>query len=60
MFARSDDVNLAYAAANTVVTLTSPEDSVMVIKVGGGHNCWLSSNSTCARHSHDLDHQLGR
>ena len=48
MFARSDDVNLAYAAANSVVTLTSPEDSVMVTKVGGGHNCWLSSNSTCA------------
>ena len=48
MFARSDDVNLAYAAANTVVTLTSPEDSTMVTKVGSGHNCWLSSNSTCA------------
>jgi hypothetical protein len=48
MFARSDDVNLAYAAANQVVTLTSPQDSVMVTKVGGGHNCWLSSDSTCA------------
>src|SRR5215471_16465696 len=47
-FARSDDVNLAYAAANTVVTLTSPKDSLMVAKVGGGHNCWLASNSTCA------------
>jgi hypothetical protein len=48
MFARSDDVNLAYAAANSVVTLTSPKDSMMVAKVGGGHNCWLASNSTCA------------
>ena len=48
MFARSDDVNLAYAAANSVVTLTSPKDSMMVQKVGGGHNCWLASNSTCA------------
>jgi len=48
MFARSDDVNLAYAAANGVVTLTSPKDSLMVQKVGGGHNCWLASNSTCA------------
>ncbi len=48
MFARSDDVNLAYAAANSVVTLTSPEDSLMVTKVGGGHNCWLSSDATCA------------
>ena len=48
MFARGDDVNLAYAAANGVVTLTSPKDSLMVQKVGGGHNCWLASNSTCA------------
>ena len=48
MFARSDDVNLAYAAANTVVDLTQPADSRMVIKVGGGHNCWLSANSACA------------
>jgi hypothetical protein len=48
MFARSDDVNLAYAAANGVVTLTTPEDSTMVTKVGGGHNCWLASNAVCA------------
>ena len=47
MFARSDDVNLAYAAANGVVTLPSPEDSQMVAKVGGGHNCWLASNAVC-------------
>jgi hypothetical protein len=48
MFARRDDINLAYAAANGVVTLTSPKDSTMVAKVGGGHNCWLSSNGACA------------
>ena len=48
MFARDDDVNLAYAAANGVVTLTTPEDSTMVTKVGGGHNCWLASNAVCA------------
>ncbi|HLF12885.1 MAG TPA: LamG domain-containing protein, partial [Gammaproteobacteria bacterium] len=47
MFARSDDVNLAYAAANGVVTLTSPQDSEMVSKVGGGHNCWLTSDAAC-------------
>src|SRR5690606_16486129 len=47
MFARHDDVNLAYAAANGVVLLTSPEDSEMVIKVGGGHNCWLASDAAC-------------
>ena len=48
MFARGDDVNLAYEAANTVVDLTQPADSRMVVKVGGGHNCWLSANSACA------------
>jgi hypothetical protein len=48
MFARSDDVNLAYEAANTVVNLSSPSDSRMVIKVGGGHNCWLAADSACA------------
>jgi concanavalin A-like lectin/glucanase superfamily protein len=48
MFARSDDVNQAYSAALTVVNLTQPSQSTMVVKVGGGHNCWLSSPSACA------------
>ena len=48
MFVRRDDVNLAYEAANTVVTLASPQDSLMVQKVGGGHNCWLASDAACA------------
>jgi hypothetical protein len=47
MFARQDDVNLAYAAANTVVDLSRPSESRMVIKVAGGHNCWLTSNAAC-------------
>jgi len=47
-FARNDDVNQAYAAANTVVNLSQPSQSTMVIKVGGGHNCWLASNAACA------------
>jgi hypothetical protein len=47
-FARSDDVNQAYSAALTVVNLTQPDQSTMVVKVGGGHNCWLSSPSACA------------
>jgi Concanavalin A-like lectin/glucanases superfamily len=47
-FARSDDVNLAYNAALTVVNLAQPDQSMMVIKVGGGHNCWLSSAQACA------------
>jgi hypothetical protein len=48
MFVRRDDVNLAYEAANTVANLTSPQDSLMVQKVGGGHNCWLASDAACA------------
>src|SRR6185503_4859451 len=47
MFARRDDINLAYSSANGVVTLPSPKDSRMVGKVGGGHNCWLASNTAC-------------
>jgi len=48
LFARNDDVNLAYAEANGIVTLTSPADSQMVTKVGGGHNCWLTSDPACS------------
>lgn len=47
-FVRGDDINLAYAEANTIVDLSSPADSRMVSKVGGGHNCWLTSDSACA------------
>jgi hypothetical protein len=47
-FVRQDDINLAYAAANGIVNLTSPRDSRMVTKVAGGHNCWLASADACA------------
>ncbi|NND64568.1 MAG: LamG domain-containing protein, partial [Gammaproteobacteria bacterium] len=47
MFARNDDVNLAYEAANTVVNLMEPDTSLLVTKVEGGHNCWLSSDAAC-------------
>jgi mono/diheme cytochrome c family protein len=47
-FVRSDDINEAYAEASGIVNLTSPADSRMVTKVGGGHNCWLTSDSACA------------
>ena len=47
-FARNDDVNLAYEAANRVVNLTQPDQSRMVAKVAGGHNCWLPSPAACA------------
>lgn len=46
-FVRSDDINLAYEAANTVVDLTDPGASVMVTKVRGGHNCWLTDDDAC-------------
>jgi hypothetical protein len=48
-FARSDDVNLAYAQANTVVNLASPSTSLIVTKVSGGHNCWLADDSACGQ-----------
>src|SRR3984893_18040893 len=48
-FARSDDVNLAYAQANTVVNLQQPSTSLIVTKVSGGHNCLLSDPSACGQ-----------
>jgi hypothetical protein len=48
-FARSDNVNLAYAQANTMVNLAQPSSSLMVTKVSGGHNCWLADNSACGQ-----------
>ena len=38
MFARSDDVNLAYQAVLPLINLSNPSQSTMVLKVGGGHN----------------------
>lgn len=48
MFARTDDVNLAYQAAGPLVNLTNPSQSTFVLKVGGGHNCWVADPSACA------------
>ena len=48
-FARSDDVNLAYAQANTVVNLQQPSTSLIVTKVSGGHNCWLADPNACGQ-----------
>ena len=41
MFARSDDVNLAYQAALPLVDISNPSQSTFVLKVSGGHNCWV-------------------
>lgn len=48
LFARHDDINLAYEAANTVADLSAPDASRLVSKVGGGHNCWLTDNAACS------------
>ncbi len=48
-FARSDDVNLAYAQANPIVNLGQPSTSIVVTKVAGGHNCWLADPNACAQ-----------
>tara|TARA_R110002153_G_scaffold97124_2_gene231696 strand:+ start:19465 stop:21954 length:2490 start_codon:yes stop_codon:yes gene_type:complete len=47
-FARNDDINLAYNEASLLVSFSSAEDSILVTKIAGGHNCWLTSDSACA------------
>lgn len=47
-FARHDDINLAYAAANLVADLVQPSSSMLVSKLSQGHNCWLSDDQACA------------
>jgi hypothetical protein len=44
LFARDDDVNLAWAAADQLVNRTDPGTSLIVQKMAEGHNCWLGSN----------------
>jgi hypothetical protein len=48
MFARSDDVNLAYDAALPLVNTSQPGQSTLVLQVGSGHNCWVASPQACA------------
>src|SRR5882757_3563823 len=48
MFARSDDVNLAYQAANPLVNFQQPDQSTLVLQVGSGHNCWVADPKACA------------
>ena len=47
-FVRADDINLAYQEANAIVDLSAPALSLMVTKVGEGHNCWRPEASVCA------------
>jgi hypothetical protein len=46
-FASRNNVNDAYGATNPLVSLTKPEESRLVDKVAGGHNCWLNSDQAC-------------
>ena len=48
MFARNDDVNMAYDEALTVVDRDQPALSRIVEKVGGGHNCWNADPTSCS------------
>ncbi len=47
-FVNTDDVNKAYSEAIRYVDLQNPQDSRIVSKVGGGHQCWLTSTNACA------------
>ena len=47
-FLNFDDVNLAYSEAIAYADFADPSKSQFVTKVGGGHNCWLTSDSDCA------------
>ena len=46
-FVRSDDINLAYSDAGSLINLSDPGASQLVQKVRTGHNCWLSDANAC-------------
>lgn len=53
MFARFDDINMAYDEAVTAADLNLPSNSLLVSKVRGqggvnGHNCWIGDADQCA------------
>lgn len=50
LFARSDDVNMAYDIAVGLIDTNQPSASFIVSKVysgGNGHNCWVADASVC-------------
>lgn len=49
LFARGDDINLAYASVldTALVDLGNPSQSRLVTRVVAGHNCWLASAEAC-------------
>lgn len=44
LFAREDDVNLAWSAADPLINREDPSSSTIVQKMASGHNCWLGTN----------------
>ena len=47
-FVDPNDINVSYSQAVPNINLADPSQSLMVTKVGGGHNCWLTSDIACA------------
>ena len=48
-FARDDDVNLAWQAADPLINRDDPGNSPIVQKMAGGHNCWLGTNQAAVQ-----------
>lgn len=46
-FVRSDDINLAYTAANTIIQRTDIPNSDIITKVSTGHGCWSTDPNFC-------------
>ncbi len=47
-FVDNDDVNFAWEEAKKVTDLLDPGASAVVTRLENGHNCWLTSNASCA------------
>src|SRR6202140_320522 len=48
MFARPDGGNPAHQGAGPLVNLGRPDQSMLVLKVGSGHNWWVADPTPCA------------
>jgi hypothetical protein len=50
VFVDQGDVNNAWREARTLINLEDPSSSAVVLRVAGGHNCWLGADqsATCA------------
>lgn len=53
-FAREDDINRAWDAANPTVRLDDPPSSPLATKVAGGHHCWLGNDDAGLRACADI------